>query len=44
MTADFVKSKISLPDSGLAEHFAGRIAGSEDIYDRYWRGDFAHKQ
>lgn len=28
-------------DSGLAEAFARRVAGSEDIYDRYWRGDCA---
>ena len=28
-------------DSGLAGAFAARITGSEDIYNRYWRGDCA---
>lgn len=28
-------------ESGLAGAFANRITGSEDIYDRYWRGDCA---
>ena len=28
-------------ETGLAEAVANRIAGSEDIYNRYWRGDCA---
>ena len=28
-------------ESGLASAVASRITGSEDIYDRYWRGDCA---